>query len=50
MKIIRSPVWLFPDDCVIYKPITTLQDAEQLQEDLQILSKWTIVVHMSRKC
>ena len=30
---IRSPVRLFADDCVIYKPITTLQDAENLQED-----------------
>ena len=29
---IRSPVRLFAGDCVIYKPITTLQDAEHLQE------------------
>ena len=28
---IRSSVWLFADDCVIYKPIRTLQDAEDLQ-------------------
>ena len=39
---IRSLVRLFADDCVIYKPITTLRDAEHLQENLQILSKWTI--------
>ena len=32
---------LFADDCVIYKPTTTLQDAEHLQENLQILSEWT---------
>ena len=38
---IRSPVQLFADDCVIYKLITTLQDAKHLQEDLQILSEWT---------
>jgi len=37
----RSPVRLFADDCVIYKPITTLQDAKHLQENLQILSEWT---------
>ena len=34
---ITSSVRLFADDCVIYKPITTPQDAEQLQEDLQTL-------------
>ena len=38
---ITSPVWLFADDCVIYKPITTPQDTEQLHEDLQKLYEWT---------
>ena len=38
---ITSSVRLFADDCVIYKPITTPQDAEQLQEDLQKLNEWT---------
>ena len=32
-----SSVRLFVDDCFIYKPISTLQDANQLQEDLCIM-------------
>ena len=50
---IRSLAWLFSDNCVIYKPITTLQDAEPLQEDLQILSEWTKLWQMkinANKC
>ena len=27
-KNITSSVWLLADDCIIYKPITTLQDAK----------------------
>ena len=38
---ITSSVRLFADDCVIYKPIITPQDAEQLQEDLQKFYEWT---------
>jgi len=40
-KDITSSVWLFADDCVIYKLIKTPQDAEQLQEDLQKINEWT---------
>ena len=32
-----SSAQLFSDDCVIYKSIPTLQDANQLQEDLCII-------------
>ena len=46
---IRSLVRLFADDCVIYKSITTLKDAEHLQEDLQILSEWTKLWKMKIK-
>ena len=38
---ITSSVRLFADDCVIYKSITTLEDAKQLQEDLCKICEWT---------
>ena len=38
---ITSLVQLFAYDCIIYKPITTLQDAKQLQEDLYKVCEWT---------
>ena len=38
---ITSSVRLFADDCVIYKSITSLEDAEQLQEDLCKICEWT---------
>ena len=38
---ITSSVQLFADDCVIYKSITSLEDAEQLQEDLCKICEWT---------
>ena len=38
---ITSSVRLFSDECIIYKPITTLQDVKQLQEDLCKISEWT---------
>ena len=38
---ITSSVRLFADDCVIYKSITTLEDAKQLQEDLYKICEWT---------
>ena len=31
---------LFPDDCVLYKRISSHQDANLLQEDLNALQKW----------
>ena len=45
---IRSSVWLFADDCVIYKPIRTLQDAEDLQICDWICKNQTyVIVHFS---
>ncbi len=38
---ITSSVRLFADDCVIYKSITSLEDAEQLQEVLCKICEWT---------
>ena len=38
---ITSSVRLFADDCVIYKSITSLEDVEQLQEDLCKICEWT---------
>ena len=42
MKTLHLPFdYLFADDCVIYKSITSLEDAEQLQEDLYKICEWT---------
>ena len=37
---IRSSVHLFPDDCVLYRHIHSLQDCLTLQEDLTSLGQW----------
>ena len=37
---IRSTVRLFADDCVLYNVIKTPADAEQLQQDLDLLRRW----------
>jgi len=39
-KGIHSPLRLFADDCLLYKVVTTEQDALQLQKDLDLLFKW----------
>ena len=38
---ITSSIRLFADDCVIYKTVTSVQEAEQLQDDLQKIYEWT---------
>ena len=38
---ITSSMWLLADDCIIYKTITMIQDAEQLQDDLCKICEWT---------
>ena len=37
---IRSSVRLFPDDCVLYRNIYSIQDCLPLQEDLTSLGQW----------
>ena len=37
---IKSQVRLFADDCLLYRPIRSLQDHHILQEDLKQLEKW----------
>ena len=41
---------LFADDCIIYKTITVIQDAEQLQDDLHKIcegtNKWQIKLNV----
>ena len=39
-KGVTSSVWLFADDCIIYKLIKTPQDAEKLQDNLQNIIEW----------
>ena len=39
---ISSPLRLFADDCILYRTITTEEDAIQLQNDLDQLSAWAI--------
>ena len=38
---ITSSIRLFADDCVVYNTISTLQDAEQLQNDLTNICAWS---------
>ena len=40
-KNITSSIRLFADDCVIYKTVTSMQEAEQLQDDLRKVYEWT---------
>ena len=39
---ISSPLRLFADDCILYRTITTEEDAIQLQNDLNLLFAWEI--------
>ena len=36
----HSKIQLFADDIVLYKEISTVRDAQQLQEDLESLQLW----------
>ena len=38
---ITSSIRLFADHCVIYKTVTSIQEAEQLQDDLHKIYEWT---------
>ena len=39
-NIKHSEIQLFADDIILYKEITTVRDAQQLQEDLESLQLW----------
>lgn len=39
-KEIKSSIRLFADDCIIYRPIKSLDDQLALQDDLDIAQKW----------
>jgi len=43
---ILSQSRLFADDCLLYRPIRTVQDSTLLQKDLDALSQWAIVWQM----
>ncbi len=50
---ISSSIRLFADDCLMYRPINTLEDCKALQEDLDKLHNWTTKWQMkfnSDKC
>ena len=38
---ISSTVWLFADDCVMYRMIDSLEDSLCLQRDLSTILNWT---------
>jgi len=38
---VLSHVRLFADDCLLYRPVKTLEDQIKLQQDLNALSKWS---------
>ena len=37
-----SNIWLFADDCIIYRRITDNSDFEKLQTDLNRLGEWAV--------
>ena len=37
---VSSQVRLFTDDCLLYRPVKSIQDQIQLQEDLRTLTEW----------
>ena len=50
---ITSPIRLFADDCVIYRPVLCQQDHENLQNDLNTLVDWSNTWQMEfnvKKC
>ena len=44
---VSSPFCLFADDCLPYRVIHTKTDAQQLQSDLDCLSRWAKIWQMS---
>ena len=38
---ISSFLWLFADDCVFYRTVTSLGDSKQLQYDLDSILEWS---------
>ena len=36
----HSEIWLFADDCIVYRCIHNQQDAELLQEDINAIQTW----------
>ena len=38
---IRSSIMIYADDTKLYRPVTSQDDAEELQKDLNMLTKWT---------
>ena len=38
--VVKSTIWLFADDCLLYRPIKTMEDHIALQRDLQSLETW----------
>ena len=39
-KDINSPLRLFANDCLLYRVVNSVEDANMLQEDLNRLSEW----------
>ena len=40
-------LWLFADDCILYKTVTSLEDSKQLQCDLDSISEWSRLWQMN---
>ena len=50
---VSSNLWLFADDCILYRTVTSLEDSKQLQCDLDSISEWSRLWQMNfniRKC
>ena len=37
-----STIRLFADDCIIYRPIKSIEDTQLLQEDINAIAKWAL--------
>jgi hypothetical protein len=43
---IESNIWLFADDCIVYRRINNSSDIDKLQNDLNKLREWAFVNKM----
>jgi hypothetical protein len=53
-RYIAWSIWLFADDCIIYRKVTNTKDIEKLQKDLDTLGEWAVdnemkINHLKRK-
>ena len=40
-KDVQSTIRLYADDCIVYRPIKSIEDCNILQDDLKVLGDWS---------